>query len=273
MDGKGYIKLVKKGASHLDGKIRDDTFRTFKNDPLFWSVVQESSMARVLNAFTWYHDNEIMSQKASSTPGESASSGADSTVGYVQGLNVILAPFLFVMPELDAFTAFAVLVCRHCPRYALSVNLVGSHHACSLVDRLLNHIDPELYKHITSKILRTEIFAFPYMTTLMACMQPLSEVIKLWDAILAFGCHFCVLLFTAHVVLLRTRLLVEDSAYKLQRELTPSQNLLNADKLIKAAIAMIPYVPSDFYEELICHPVEKPTFEAVTKKQLSRYTV
>lgn len=45
---------------------------------------------------------------------------------YVQGMNVLLGPILFVMPELDAYRTFSCLMKSHCPRYAQK-NLEGVH--------------------------------------------------------------------------------------------------------------------------------------------------
>lgn len=36
---------------------------------------------------------------------------------YVQGMNVIAAPFLYVMPELDAFYTFSSFIQHACPLY------------------------------------------------------------------------------------------------------------------------------------------------------------
>jgi len=38
---------------------------------------------------------------------------------YVSGMHILVAPFLFVMPELDSFTSFSCLIMKHCPRYIL----------------------------------------------------------------------------------------------------------------------------------------------------------
>lgn len=52
---------------------------------------------------------ELMATEGAQGPGVS--------VTYVQGMNVLVAPFLYVMPELDAFGAFSQLVRRLCPMY------------------------------------------------------------------------------------------------------------------------------------------------------------
>jgi cell cycle arrest protein BUB2 len=128
-------------------------------------------------------------------------------------MNVLVAPFLYLMPEVDAYTAFMTLIGRHCPRYVVS-NLDGVHHGCSLVDRVLEILDPILHRHITEKILRPEIFAFPYIMTLLANMSPLPEVIRLWDAIFAFGIHFDILLVAGQLMLMREALLAEQQAFR-----------------------------------------------------------
>ena len=198
MDADQYISLVKAGPTDLDAKIRDDTFRTYRGDADFWNTVSESTLARVLNAYV---------RKCSH-----AKNTVDNT--YVQGMNVILAPLLYVMPsELDAFTAFDTLITRHSPQYS-AAGLDGQHHGCALVDRLLLILDPELHQHIHGHIRDTEIFAFQFIATLLACMRPLPEVLIVWDAILAFGTHFNVILFCVHLVLHRDDLLAADTAYK-----------------------------------------------------------
>ena len=45
---------------------------------------------------------------------------ADSSIVYIQGMNVIAAVFLHVMPELDAFHCFETLITQHCPAYFYS---------------------------------------------------------------------------------------------------------------------------------------------------------
>jgi cell cycle arrest protein BUB2 len=133
--------------------------------------------------------------------------------GYVQGMNVLLGPFLFVMPELDSYYSFRALVSRHCPRYVMK-NLEGIHHACSLVDRCLSLLDPLLHAHVLGKLASLQIATMPLVMTLLANLQPLSEVLRVWDAIFSFGVHLVVLLVCAHFILMRDALLAEGRPYK-----------------------------------------------------------
>jgi cell cycle arrest protein BUB2 len=43
--------------------------------------------------------------------------GSGSPLSYVQGMNVVCAPFLYVMPEVDAFFAFSQFAKSNCPLY------------------------------------------------------------------------------------------------------------------------------------------------------------
>lgn len=42
-----------------------------------------------------------------------------ANITYMQGMNVLAAPFLMVMPEMDAFFAFSTFIYRWCPLYVL----------------------------------------------------------------------------------------------------------------------------------------------------------
>lgn len=134
-------------------------------------------------------------------------------LGYVQGMNVLLAPILLVMPELDAFFTFSCMLKHHCPRYVVK-NLDGSHHGCELVAKCFPVADLELFTHVDARISNVELYAFPAIMTLMASLQPLGEVLRLWDAMIAFGLHLNVLLFVAHLIVNRSKLLAEPNDYK-----------------------------------------------------------
>ena len=70
------------------GKIKKDAPRTLATDELYLKRVSQDALVRVLNAFLHAHAD------SSSMP-----------FLYVQGMNVLLAPLLCVMPEPDAYFA------------------------------------------------------------------------------------------------------------------------------------------------------------------------
>jgi len=236
-----YLDLVRQGASPAYAKIRNDTFRTLTTDPLFRRKVTENSLTRVLNAIAWkLHDaNEARSNgwmsppmlgvpksldgndnpspmslstrfgRGSVTGTEGSDAGGDSTgtVGYVQGMNVLAAPFMYVAKsEAEAYAAFDRLITYECPGYVRG-SMDGVHKGLKLVDEILRVVDPQLADHLLSKGMNAEIYAFPSVLTLCACTPPLPEVLLLWDFLFAYGPHLNLLCIVAQLVLVRETLL------------------------------------------------------------------
>lgn len=227
-----YLALIHRGASPAYAKIRNDTFRTLTTDPLFRRRVSEASLIRLLNAIAWkLHDAREAERAANpdaivSRPGSSHSarptresltggsmSGAGSRAGvpepgtYVQGMNVLAAPFLYAArSEGEAFAAFHTLLTRECPAYIRGA-MTGVHRGLALVDKVLAIVDPRLSLYLTSKGLSAEIYAFPSVLTLCACTPPLPEVLKLWDFLFAYGPHLNILCIVAQLTMMRTQIL------------------------------------------------------------------
>lgn len=173
---------------NFDLKIRDDSFRTFKGNTDFWSKVEEKVIIRVLKALS-------------------------VQFGYVQGMNVLLGPFLYIMSEEDSYSSMKMLLQHHIPQYVLK-NLDGAHSGSKLFARCLQAVDPKLYNHIISKLPDLSIFSLRYVLTLFANSRPLEEVLKLWDAIFAIGPHFNIMLLCAKLMLLRDAILKEKRGSK-----------------------------------------------------------
>jgi len=238
-----YLDLVRQGASPAYAKIRNDTFRTLTTDPLFRRRVTENSLTRVLNAIAWrLHDaNEArvkgwMSPPTLSVPKsldgsdhtfhspasvstrntmgsvtgtEGSEAGGETTghEGYVQGMNVMAAPFLYAArSEAEAFAAFDRCITHECPGYVRG-SMDGVHRGLALVDQILAIVDPRLSAHLLSKGMKAEIYAFPSVLTLCACTPPLPEVLLLWDFLFAYGPHLNLLCIVAQLVLGRDQLL------------------------------------------------------------------
>lgn len=133
--------------------------------------------------------------------------------GYVQGMNVLLGPFAYVMPELDAYYCLRTLIATHIPSY-VTKNLDGVHRGVALFTRCLQTLDPQLYAHVTARIPDLTIFSLRYILTLMASAQPLEAVLRLWDVVFAFGPHLVVLILCAHLMVVRDKILKLNSAFK-----------------------------------------------------------
>lgn len=137
----------------------------------------------------------------------SESSVAPESGTYVQGMNVLAAPFLYAArSESEAFVAFHQFLTRECPGYIRGA-MAGVHRGLALVDKVLAIVDPKLSLYLISKGLSAELYAFPSVLTLCACTPPLPEVLRLWDFLFAYGPHLNILCIVAQLVMIRSQIM------------------------------------------------------------------
>lgn len=137
----------------------------------------------------------------------SSESGSVEPGVYVQGMNVLAAPFLYAArSEAEAFTAFHTLLTRECPGYIRGA-MDGVHRGLALVDKVLSIVDGKLAMYLTAKGLSAEIYAFPSVLTLCACTPPLPEVLRLWDFLFAYGPHLNIVCIVAQLTIMRSQIL------------------------------------------------------------------
>lgn len=233
-----YLRYVARGPCEVREKIRNDTFRTLATDRGFKERVREDMLIRLLDAFIWRNHDRHQQNQPSFT--------------YVQGMNVLAAPFLYTMPsEIEAFFCFSKFIEESCPAY-VQPTLDGVHLGLKLLDRCLKIIDPDLFSHLRSKNLSAEIYAFPSVLTLCACTPPLEEVLKLWDFLLAYGVHLNVLCVIAQLILVREEVIESKSPMRLLRTFPP----LKAKEVISITVTLVRDLPSQLYDELVKHPFE-----------------
>lgn len=243
-----YSKLIsavpRKLAPELYQKIKNDTFRTLMKDRTFHSKVSEDALIRILAAI--------------------AISMPQNKVGYVQGMNVLLAPIAYVChkSEPQAFALLHHLVMDQIPLY-ITPNLDGVHTALSLVDIVLKIIDPALSEYLDSKFLKAEIYAFPSVLTLCACTPPLKSVIKLWDFLFAFGTHMNILFIVAQLIINRATILQAAQPMKILRSF-PN---LEENDIIKLSMSFIPEIPKDLYDLIARHGYDERVPSEIKKFQ------
>jgi cell cycle arrest protein BUB2 len=289
-----YLDLVRQGASPAYSKIRNDTFRTLATDPLFRRRVTENSLTRVLNAVAWKlqdaHEARIngwlspptmslhsdhatspdttMHSRSSLAGTQDGSQAGDKTdyVGYVQGMNVLAAPFLYAArSESEAFVAFDKLLQSECPGY-IRGSMEGVHNGLKLVDEVLQICDPKLYHYLYSKGLNASIYAFPSVLTMCACTPPLPEVLQLWDFLFAYGTHLNIVCIVAQLVLIRDQILGADRyvisitpcGTMFNHMRSPNQVLrsfppLQASKIKALSISFVSRLPEELYQRLLDH--------------------
>ncbi|KAI0263799.1 TBC-domain-containing protein [Gloeopeniophorella convolvens] len=239
LSAETFLEYVARGPCEVREKIRNDTFRTLATDRGFKERVREDMLVRLLDAFVWRnHDRQESSNQLGFT--------------YVQGMNVLAAPFLYTMPsELEAFFCFSKFIEESCPLY-VQPTLEGVHRGLKLLDRCLKIVDPELFNYLRSKNLSAELYAFPSVLTLCACTPPLDQVLQLWDFLLAFGVHLNVLCVIAQLLLIRDDVIASSSPMRLLRTFPP----LEALPVVGIAVTLVRDLPPELYDELVRHPYE-----------------
>ncbi|GAA5968282.1 hypothetical protein JCM11641_003795 [Rhodosporidiobolus odoratus] len=255
LDPQAYQDLVSRDPSPMYSKIRNDTFRTLATDKEFMDKVGEEKLIRCLEAFVWRQMDAV--EHNLPTP-------IDPHVPYVQGQNVLAAPFLYVLPsQLEAFACFTTFIEKQVPRY-VSPTLVGVHEGLQLVDLCLSALDPNLYTHLTSFNLSAEIYAFPSLLTFCAATPPLREVLELWDFLLAWGVGLNVLAVVAQLWGMREELLASKAPMKLLRTFPP----LKSREIVPLVVRFIGELPSDLYDAIVRHPWESVE-DAVSRGKLT----
>jgi cell cycle arrest protein BUB2 len=159
-------------------------FSTLATDRGFKERVREDMLVRLLDAFVWRNHGNWASPSTHFPNAythrliDRQESSQQLGFTYVQGMNVLAAPFLYTMPsELDAFFCFAKFIEESCPLY-VQPTLEGVHRGLrvrplavdslrlltpsrQLLDRCLKIVDPELFNYLRSKNLSAELYAFP----------------------------------------------------------------------------------------------------------------
>ncbi|RJE18142.1 mitotic check point protein [Aspergillus sclerotialis] len=272
-----YLSLVHRGRSPEYTKIRNDTFRTLATDPLFKRRVTEASLIRLLNAVAWrLHDEKTTptSRRESTrrrekdllfstppsiaedepfvddrSPTTTTSSNMSESAIYVQGMNVLCAPFLYAArSEVEAYALFHYFITKECPGYVRGA-MDGVHKGLRLVDRCLEVIEPKLAAYLFGKGMQAELYAFPSVLTLCACTPPLPEVLHLWDFLFAYGPHLNILCIVAQLIRMRDTILENPSPNKILRSFPP----LDAKEIIALTVLIVRKIPDALYAELLEH--------------------
>lgn len=244
----------------------------------------ENSLTRVLNAVAWKlqdaHEaringwlspptslnNDQIASPDTSMHGSQVGDKMDY-VGYVQGMNVLAAPFLYAArSESEAFVAFDTLLQSECPGY-IRGSMEGVHNGIKLVDEILQICDPKLYHYLYSKGLNASIYAFPSVLTMCACTPPLPEVLQLWDFLFAHGTHMNVVCIVAQLVMIRDQILGADRfVYAvLSNSMPPANTLCSPNQVLRSfpplqaysiktlSLTFLQRIPRDTYQRLVDH--------------------
>jgi len=111
----------------------------------------------------------------------------DEGVGYAQGMNFLIMPLLFNMPEQEAFCLLARLMHNYGLRDLFIQDMPGLHMRLYQFERLLEDFEPALYCHLHRRGISGHLYATQWFLTLFAYRFPLQLVLRIYDLIISEG--------------------------------------------------------------------------------------
>eukprot|EP01084_Bolivina_argentea_P036986 68377_1 len=234
LNSNDYKKLIGKAESKKNYvKIRGDTKRTFLTSKEYNSRVSEERLVRVLNSFVVCYNKP-----------------------YCQGMDAIAAGLLYVMPELDAFTTYSLLMNKHFPTYFISdksrkTDLIGAYAASYLSWDILKVCDREIFNHLF--ILPPHMYLFPLVGVFQAISQPFTQLLKLWDFLFCFGVHLNPVLAAAQIISNKKLIMTQPPMKLVQTILSQRKWMnqrLNAKLVINSAMQMIILLKQEKHKKL-----------------------
>ncbi|KAG6067600.1 hypothetical protein E4U32_003422 [Claviceps aff. humidiphila group G2b] len=111
----------------------------------------------------------------------------DDGVGYAQGMNFLIMPLLFNMPEDEAFCLLVRLMHQYKLRDLFIQDMPGLHLHLYQFERLLEDLEPALYCHLHRRGISSHLYATQWFLTLFAYRFPLQLVLRIYDLILSEG--------------------------------------------------------------------------------------
>ncbi|KAK3683832.1 rab-GTPase-TBC domain-containing protein [Podospora appendiculata] len=111
----------------------------------------------------------------------------DEGVGYAQGMNFLVMPLLFNMPEEEAFCLLVRLMNQYHLRDLFIQDMPGLHKHLYQFERLLEDLEPALYCHLHRRGISSHLYATQWFLTLFAYRFPLQLVLRIYDLIFSEG--------------------------------------------------------------------------------------
>jgi Rab-GTPase-TBC domain len=124
----------------------------------------------------------------------------DEGVGYPQGMNFVIMPLLFTVPEEEAFCLLVRLMNKYGLRELFIQDMPGLHLHLYQFERLLEDLEPALFCHLNRRGVTPKLYATQWFLTMFAYRFPLQLVMRVFDLVLSEGLEGAILKFGMAVV-------------------------------------------------------------------------
>eukprot|EP00371_Babesia_bovis_P001638 XP_001610285.1 TBC domain containing protein [Babesia bovis T2Bo] len=111
----------------------------------------------------------------------------DPEVGYVQGLNFIVANLLWHSTEEQAFWSFLSMMYMYDCRCMFLQGLPGVFKRCDIIEKCMQDHVPKLTEHLRNVGVHIPMIASDWLMTLCANSIPIKPLARLWDSFFAEG--------------------------------------------------------------------------------------
>lgn len=115
----------------------------------------------------------------------------DTTVGYCQGMNYIVAMFLTFLNNDEESSFWLLVVTMNHQPYKLcdlfGEDMAGTHEVLYIAEKLINKFLPELYKHFEEQGVHVSMFITEWLVTIYVSKFPFELVARVWDCFLVEG--------------------------------------------------------------------------------------
>jgi cell cycle arrest protein BUB2 len=213
-------------------KINLDINRTLKNTSFSKDPNKLESLKRILYLFAYKHGY------------------------YIQGMNVLLAPILITcdVEPLSYLIFETLMIDRLSSYFKESLSLDNIHKGCRLVEVVLKYIDPSLYSKLNKKLnYPLQYIVMPFVMTLSASAEPIEEVIKIWDYMLAYGCHMNILFTVAQLVMWRDHIFKLNSEEEIINFMNNPPKIENGMHVVRLGIGLIDKLDTSVLSEILDH--------------------
>ncbi|CEM39047.1 unnamed protein product [Vitrella brassicaformis CCMP3155] len=145
---------------------------------------------------------------------------------YKQGLNEVLAPFIYLRegdPTFDsaeAFVCFQAFVSRYLPTAFSDDDFISLQCSFHLFHHLLRYHDPTLATYLDRYEVTPELYVTPWFLTVFSSKTPMDALMALWDRYIAEDDRFFFCFLGLALILKRRRALFDTDESQLPETLT-----------------------------------------------------